>query len=188
MKSKFILPLLTSTVVIVTMPFFTSCGKGESETDMMMDQYARNVDGTSIIKTQDEYFSEWQALPNKLDCVEYSLFSFILEKNFEVLEGTSIKLLNTDSLFSLSNGEHPILLPFFYTNNLKSKIITDDQDINKYVITYVGQMAFEFQYTYTFENDAYTCVKGDLLKFTLEFSGALFYKALIAQPLQPHGI
>jgi hypothetical protein len=27
-----------------------------------------------------------------------------------------------------------------------------------------------------------------LLKFTLEFSGALFYKALIAQPLQPHGI
>jgi hypothetical protein len=58
MKSKFILPLLASIVVIVTMPFFTSCGNGESETDMMMDQYARNVNDTPATRTQDEYFSE----------------------------------------------------------------------------------------------------------------------------------
>jgi hypothetical protein len=56
MKFKYLLPLLIPTLAITTIPFYTSCTHGESETDILMDLYAKNKNSTPEDKTKDEYF------------------------------------------------------------------------------------------------------------------------------------
>jgi hypothetical protein len=57
MKFKYLLPLLAPTIAVAIVPFCTSCGRGENETDILMDLYAKNsTGGAPTTKTETEYF------------------------------------------------------------------------------------------------------------------------------------